>query len=556
MEMISGQEAARRAVSIISEELKRFDAGEAGRERLEKAVRLWSEGTSAPDRRVEWTEAPSIKETQPQQGAAFDHLPAHDAALKLFDDRGVFREDIREAGVAAVRAHPSACVLMAGGAATRYMDSLSALGAALEAGSLTPEQRDTVELFEKTGLDVREAMGKSKLFAPLGPVTGLSAFEINMASVAAMSALSGRDMPVIVFVSGQTRESVEEILIRHGGWGLKSLAVAMQDDAPVMREDDYTQLQGADGPAVGANGGGGIVYSLGHARPRGLKGELLYDGPIMGWLSSLGVERVIFSQTDDAKTVELYLGLAATAARGRGMAACASAYPTPLVGGDPLTPAFKLGSFWSDGKGGMACREFAELTDDQKRRLTRPDDTGRALANTALYMFDMALLERVIAEGGLKLHLQRHKKVQDTTGAFVPVTKFEYFLPDMPELAARYGMTCSLMLLRDTSDWPSPLTDMTVDALPAKDIGKLALSRLALLARDKKTAENAGLTVEDGALIEIGPFAEIRVQGRAAIKAGAKVYIGGTAENPAVVTFKDGAAVSGERRFTGTETVG
>ena len=591
MDIITGREAAGRAIEIISDALRRVDEGSADagtRERMERAVRLWSECAVSPGRRVAWlkpgetipadaqaavvdgpapeTAPANVKlyaltapDAAPAPAERFNRLPERGAALQLFDDHGSFRPEIRAEGVRAVREHPTACVLMAGGAATRYTDSVSALKRAMDAGELSDEQKSVVGMFNQTGLDAREAMGQSKLFAPLGAVTGKSAFEINMESVAALGALSGGDMPVIVFVSGQTRRSVEEILARHGGYGLKYLAVADQDDAPVMREDDYAQLRTADGPAVGANGGGGIVYSLGHALPRGLDGRALHDGPITQWLEGLGVERVIFTQTDDAKTVDLYIGLAAAAARGKGpggvMAACTSWYPTPLVNGDPLTPAFRLGSYWSNGRGDFACREFAELTDDQKRLLTAPGGEGRALANTALYLFDLRLLKRVIREGGLKLHLQRHKRVQDETGAFVPVTKFEYFLPDLPELAARCGASCRLMLLRDTSALPGALRDMTVDALPAKDIGKLALSRLAILWRDRETARLAGLTVEDGALLEIGPFAEIKAEPGAALRAGARVYIAGTADKPTVVTFKKTAAVTGERSFTRSEVV-
>ena len=231
-------------------------------------------------------------------------------------------------------------------------------------------------------------------------------------------------------------------------------------------------------------------------------------------------------------------------------AASTSLYPTGLINGDPLTPAFKLGSYWSDGGSGTRCTEFAELTDAQKAMLSDPANRGRALANMALYLFDLDLLRRVIEQNSLKLHLQRHKKVQDQSGALVPCTKFEYFLPDLPELTGRYGGTCRLMLLRDTSGLSEPLRDLTVDALPAKDIGKLALSQRAKLYCDRQKCVEAGLAVEDGALVEIGPFARISAEEGAVIRSGARIYIGGTSDAPVHAVFKKSADLRGEMRIT------
>ena len=592
MDIISYRDVADRAARLIASLLKKIDQGDASfaaRERLERAVRLWSEADGRPAGRCAWLksgdapEAASLDavildgaempadvsaarvyrldapDAAPSPRRTFDRLPEREAPMALFDAAGRFREDVRALGVEALKANRTACVLMAGGAATRYADSVDALRRALDNGDLTDEQRRTVELFRETGVDARACMDQSKLFAPLTCVTGKSAFQINVESVAQMSALSGFDMPLIVFVSEGTRAGVEQILREHDCFGLKNVVVADQDNAPVIREDSYEQAVGPEGPVRGANGGGGIVYSLGHCRPVGPDGRALHDGSILDWLGALDVRRVIFSQTDDAKSAELYIGLAAAASRSDSaygaMAAMTSLYPTQLIGGDPLTPAFKLGSIWADGAGGCACTEFAELTDDQRRMLTDPDNVGRALANTALYLFDTRLIRRVVDEGGLKIHLQRHKRVRDRDGAFVPTTKFEYFLPDMLEQAASCGAPCHLAILRDTTGLQAPLTDMTVDALPAKDIGKLALSRLARLYCDKALLRAAGLNVEDGALVEVGPFASVTAEPGAVIRRGARVYIGGTAEAPVTVRFAAGAAVEGERRFTASETV-
>ena len=101
------------------------------------------------------------------------------------------------------------------------------------------------------------------------------------------------------------------------------------------------------------------------------------------------------------------------------------------------------------GHMGMVSETIALLTDE-----TRPE--GRALANTAFYLFDCALLRRIIAAGLLGIHFQRHKKEPDETGAVRSVTKFEYFLPDLYELASRMGAPCRVALLRDTARLDEP----------------------------------------------------------------------------------------------------
>ena len=579
MELIDGRRAQERAGRLIEDLFRTLDPHDADTlSRLERALRLWSECRIHPEMRLAVSgnseplpECDGVVLTAPRAlpddvkaypvyscarnaAPAYNRLPGADSQTVLFGADGLIRPDIARAGLEALTAHRTAFVLLAGGAGTRYADSSAALREARDRGALTDEQRDTLDIFRTVYGDVDECLTRSKLFAPMGCVTGRGPFEINMESIAELLEKTHDDAPVVVFVGDSTREDVERLLAEHGNFGIRRLAVIDQDMAPFVREEDGALLETEDGAACGANGGGGIVYSLGHARPVDVHGHALYDGTVLDWFDSLSISRVIFSQTDDAKRPEVYLGLCAAGAEdGVSVAASGSRYPTVMAGGKPF---FRLGSLWSDGAGALCCTEFAELQPGQVDLLTRenhPD--GYAVANTGLYLADIELVRRVIASGLLGIHFQRRKKERGADGQLHDVTKFEYFMPDLLGVASQLGAKCRIALLRDTANLTGPLRNLTVDALPAKDIYKLALAQLAKLYCDITLARAAGLTVEDGALIELGPFARIVAEPGARVLKGARLYVGGAAEQPVEATFKSSARIAGDVRITSSQVI-
>ena len=579
MELIDGRRAQERAGRLIEDLFRTLDPHDADTlSRLERALRLWSECRIHPEMRLAVSgdseplpECDGVVLTAPRAlpddvkaypvyscarnaAPAYDRLPGADSQTVLFGADGLIRPDIARAGLEALTAHRTAFVLLSGGAGTRYADSSAALREARDRGALTDEQRDTLDIFRTVYGDVDECLTRSKLFAPMGCVTGRGPFEINMESIAELLEKTHDDAPVVVFVGDSTREDVERLLAEHGNFGIRRLAVIDQDMAPFVREEDGALLETEDGAACSANGGGGIVYSLGHARPTDVHGHALYDGTVLDWFDALAIDRIVFSQTDDAKRPEVYLGLCAAGAEdGVSVAASGSRYPTVMAGGKPF---FRLGSLWSDGAGALCCTEFAELQPGQVDLLTRenhPD--GYAVANTGLYLADIELVRRVIASGLLGIHFQRRKKERGADGQLHDVTKFEYFMPDLLGVASQLGAKCRIALLRDTANLTGPLRNLTVDALPAKDIYKLALAQLAKLYCDITLARAAGLTVEDGALIELGPFARIVAEPGARVLKGARLYVGGAAEQPVEAAFKSSARIAGDVRITSSQVI-
>lgn len=579
MELIDGRRAQERAGRLIEDLFRTLDPHDADTlSRLERALRLWSECRIHPEMRLAVSgdseplpECDGVVLTAPRAlpddvkaypvyscarnaAPAYDRLPGADSQTVLFGADGLIRPDIARAGLEALTAHRTAFVLLSGGAGTRYADSSAALREARDRGALTDEQRDTLDIFRTVYGDVDECLTRSKLFAPMGCVTGRGPFEINMESIAELLEKTHDDAPVVVFVGDSTREDVERLLAEHSNFGIRRLAVIDQDMAPFVREEDGALLETEDGAACGANGGGGIVYSLGHARPVDVHGHALCDGTVLDWFDALAIDRIVFSQTDDAKRPEVYLGLCAAGAEdGVSVAASGSRYPTVMAGGKPF---FRLGSLWSDGAGALCCTEFAELQPGQVDLLTRenhPD--GYAVANTGLYLADIELVRRVIASGLLGIHFQRRKKERGADGQLHDVTKFEYFMPDLLGVASQLGAKCRIALLRDTANLTGPLRNLTVDALPAKDIYKLALAQLAKLYCDITLARAAGLTVEDGALIELGPFARIVAEPGARVLKGARLYVGGAAEQPVEAAFKSSARIAGDVRITSSQVI-
>ncbi|MCI5546693.1 MAG: hypothetical protein MR399_07030, partial [Clostridiales bacterium] len=126
---------------------------------------------------------------------------------------------------------------------------------------------------------------------------------------------------------------------------------------------------------------------------------------------------------------------------------------------------------------------------------------------------------------------------------------------DLLGVASQLGAKCRIALLRDTANLTGPLRNLTVDALPAKDIYKLALAQLAKLYCDITLARAAGLTVEEGALIELGPFAHVTAEKGARVAKDARLYIGGAAGHPIKVYIKRTACIEGELRVTSSAVI-
>ena len=61
--------------------------------------------------------------------------------------------------------------------------------------------------------------------------------------------------------------------------------------------------------------------------------------------------------------------------------------------------------------------------------------------------------------------------------------------------------------------------------------------------------------VEDGALIELGPFARIVAEPGARVLKGARLYVGGEAGQPVEAVFRSGARIAGEVRITSSQVI-
>ncbi len=427
-------------------------------------------------------------------------LPSSGDTVELMNSDGTLKDGLREKGIAALKKYPAAFVMLSGGAGTRYTDSAKNLKKALDEGTMTDEQSQTVAAFRKLSMNVDKCLSTGKLFAPISCIREKGPFELNLEAVAEVISACKIDLPVVVFTGGTTRDDVLSLLKKNENFGIRHIAVCDQDELPFVREDDYTFMQRNGANATGANGGGGIIYSLGSAKPVSPDGKMLFDGSVSEWLTNMNIENVIFSQTDDAKRSDIYAALAGVSENGNNemvFTQLCGHYPTATTNGKP---DFKLGSIWTNGEGAFACCEFAELKAEQVAQLT----SGAAVSNTGMYLMSLSLINEVIERGLLKIHCQHHKKEDGS-----PVTKFEYFLPDMLAVASHENAKCRIAMLRSTEHLDAPLTNLTVDSLPAKDIGKLALAQLAKLLCDKALLNANGITIEDGALVEIAPFADL-----------------------------------------------
>ena len=260
MELIDGRRAQERAGHLIEDLFRALerDGRDETRSRLERALRLWSECRIHPEMRLAVSrddgalpDCEGAVLTAPRSAPpAYDRLPAAESQTVLFGADGLIRPEISRAGLEALKAQRTAFVLLSGGAGTRYADSSAALREARERGDLTDEQRDALNVFRAVYGDVDACLTRSKLFAPMGCVTGRGPFEINMESIAELMEKTHADVPVVVFVGDSTREDVARLLAEHDSFGIRRLAVIDQDMAPFVREEDGALLETADGAAA------------------------------------------------------------------------------------------------------------------------------------------------------------------------------------------------------------------------------------------------------------------------------------------------------------------
>ena len=351
-------------------------------------------------------------------------LEAPDVIPLPTDEAGLASErEAREAGEALLRANRVAAVLVAGGQGTRL------------------------------GFD-----GPKGAF-PFAPITGRILFAHHAAKIAAARHRYGCDLPWYVMTSPQNDVETRELFTRHGWFGLEegSVRILVQGTMPAVdRSTGRILLEAPDRVATSPDGHGGLFPAL--AR-NGLLAEM----------RDRGVETFFTFQVDNPL---------ARVARPAFLGAHALAHAEMSnVVVRKLSPDERMGVV-ARRDGRTILVEYSDLPEELARARDRDGALIYWAGSIAVHAVDLALAERITADGGgLPFHaaIKPVPHVDDAGRLVAPdgpnAVKFESFIFDALPLATR---VCSLEAARE--DEFSPIKNADGADSPAtarRDLNRL-----------------------------------------------------------------------------------
>ncbi|MGB3113099.1 MAG: WbqC family protein, partial [Candidatus Omnitrophota bacterium] len=418
----------------------------------------------------------------------------------------------------------SGFLIMAAGAGTR----LASLGdmsfedkVALGIEDITPEDIGTF----------------SKPTVPFTKVMKKNPFQLMAESLAAVARDSGVDIPFIIVCTPVNKGSIIDTLKENKNFGLKHIILVEDFSGPpvfdakgrvTVRERDLLHSGG---------GTGGALRTLNH------KGITLVDidGNVhdvkyssFEWLETYEVEDLYFAQCDMAYTPELLRSMVAAKSKEgekRDLVALGYSYPP---GSD-----YKLGTILrrsSEGKVDFEVVEWRDRTPQINDLIGAAEKGTRIPAYAGVLGIDLAIAKRIVTEEPGKfvpyIHWNKRESLED--GTEVVVNKIQYSLTDLFQNTDSVGVVMV------------PFQKVA----PMKDPQKLSFVRATLMEEHKDFLRSLGVTIDDGAGVEISPLARFnRVGKNVSITGNTKVYFGGgTLPSCGIeigdnVTFKENATV-------------
>jgi len=363
------------------------------------------------------------------------------AAVDRLADHPGGRAEARAVGEQALRDNRVAVVLLAGGQGTRL------------------------------GFDAPKGM------FPIGPVTMHSLFAIHAAGVGATRRDYGCDLPFWLMTSPGNDADTVAYLEKHAMFGLDPRTVGTFVQGMLPAVDPATGdilLQAPDQIALSPDGHGGIFRAMGHAA-------------VLGDLEERGIDVIMTMQVDnplmrpaDPELIGAHL--------------MAQAEMSTLVVAK-TAPEERMGVMATvDGR--TALVEYTDLPKDLEQARDADGSLTYWAGSTGVHCLDRAFALR-IASGEIDLPFHRAEKkvatVDDPDPQSPNAIKFEAFMFDALPLAAR---TATVEMAREERFAP---------VKNAEGADSPDTCRAAMCARAARWLTANGITVPDGAVVEIDP---------------------------------------------------
>jgi UDP-N-acetylglucosamine/UDP-N-acetylgalactosamine diphosphorylase len=342
---------------------------------------------------------------------------------------------------------------------------------------------------------------------PIGPVSGRTLFEYFAQSIARAEEKYGAPIRWYVMTSALNRQATETFFRERNFLGLREDQVFFftQGTMPAIGYDGKLLMSSPDSLALSPDGHGGTLLAL---RKSGALDQMKQDG----------VEHISYFQVDNPLVPvvnPLFIGMHIL--KEAEMSAIMLA----------KTNAFeKLGNFCVCN-GRLEIIEYSDLPTELASS-THPDGTLRFISGSpAIHVISRAFVEKLTASGRLELPWHRADKkipcIADPKPESPNGVKLESFIFDALALATK-----TLVLEGDRAEMFAPTKNPTgVDSVES--------CREMLIARDVRRLRAAGVTVEEGAKIELDPrqvfddadaAAVAEKMGLTAIRAGIEMVIG------------------------------
>lgn len=510
--------------------------------------------------------------------------------VDLFDNKDRFINSLQQNGADYIASGIVGIVMLAGGGGTRLKNSIddilknvniSTINCNVDGNvsnnidnivtshSISEDQKWTIEQLSKSDLLSKLNSDVSKLVVPMTVMANKSPICENLEALSSIARDFNPLLHVVIVVGPTTKGPIINLLKDNNNFGLKKLVVMEQDEYPFVREDTGRIAEQRDGSYMtGANGGGGVLLALNKSVLKDCYGNIVFEGTAIEWFRNSGVSDIIMAQTDDAKDKQVYLGLAgakhlANKREKNSLVVLGSEYPklykvTSKNGTSEIDFDFKIGSLWQwhnpEGKlVKYGITEYGELSKEQKdimKSVFEGLSSGRIIGSSGSYVLGVNIIHEIIEKSLLNLHFQPGKKEVCKDGSRMTVTKFEFFIPDIVEIAAALNYKLIVAMLRNTSNIHGKLANMTIDSLPVKDVYKLALAQAPKLYKDKSILKQMGISIEQEVMVEVSNLVNWgKIGNGIEIKDMAKVYFGGSYEKECninignKVIFKDSVKV-------------
>lgn len=332
------------------------------------------------------------------------------------------------------------------------------------------------------GQGTRLGFDKPKGMFPVGPLSGKTLYQWFAEQLRCRGAEARRSISYFMMTSDATHNDTLDFFKQHGFFGLvkDDVFLFQQGLLPAIAADsDRILLDQKHRISLSPDGHGGLLHAL---SMHGLLEEM----------TRRGIEYLYYHQVDNPTAIVCDPAFIGWHVQQQ------SEVSTKVVA--KVAPEERMGVVCSvDGRTEII--EYSDLTPEQSRKKDANGDYVFWAGNTAMHVFSVSFLTRLVEEDiDLPYHIAK-KAVPyvDASGNRVTptspnATKFEQFIFDSLPLASN-----ALVVEADRGAEFNPVKNKDGADSPAT-------SRSALVANHRRWAEKAGATVKPGVTLEISPL--------------------------------------------------